>query len=40
MDKEASGHGKWDGPVDDSGNPIFEGQGTFTWENGDKYTGD
>ena len=39
MNKETSAKGKWDGPLDESGNPVFEGHGTFVWENGDKYSG-
>ena len=39
MNKETSAKGKWDGPLDESGNPVLEGHGTFVWENGDKYSG-
>ena len=39
MNKETAAKGKWDGPLDESGNPVFEGHGTFVWEIGDKYSG-
>ena len=40
MNKETSAKGKWDGPLDESGNPVLEGHGTFVWADGRIYTGE